>query len=182
MTKRNIGSRLAPYPTPVTVVGAMTDDGPNWLLVAHVGVVGHDKVTVSCASQHYTNAWIRKAGVCSINLVDEALLRAADHVGSVSGAKEDKSGAFAWSAAQDGAPIIDASPLSLACSVADVYETEGFDTFVLAIDDTYVDEACLNERGRIDYGKVAPVLFEFPTYSYWRLGDRIGGCLLLDKE
>lgn len=145
MAKKNLGSKLALYPTPVTVVGAMTDNGPNWLLVAHVGIIGHDRVTISCA-------------------------------------KEDKSDAFAWSAAEDGAPLIDESPLSLACSVADVYETEGFETFVLAIDGTYVDEGCLNEKGKIDYGKAAPVLFEFPTYSYWRLGDRIGGCLRLDKE
>lgn len=182
MGKKNLGSKLALYPTPVTVVGAMTNNGPNWLLVAHVGIIGHDRVTISCAKQHYTNQWIRKSGTCSINLVDEGLLRAADHVGSVSGAKADKSDVFAWSAAEDGAPLIRESPLSLACSVVDVYQTEGFDTFVLAIDGTYVDEACLDEKGKIDYGKVAPVLFEFPTYSYWSLGERVGGCLRLDKD
>ena len=91
-------------------------------------------------------------------------------------------GSARWSAAEDGAPLIDESPLSLACSVVDVYETDGFETFVLAIDGTYVDEACLDEKGKIDYGRVAPVLFEFPTYSYWRLGERVGGCLRLDRE
>ena len=53
---------------------------------------------------------------------------------------------------------------------------------MLAIDGTYVDEACLDEKGKIDYGRVAPVLFEFPTYSYWNLGERVGGCLRLDRE
>lgn len=182
MAKKNLGSKLALYPTPVTVVGAMTDEGPNWMLIAHVGIIGHDRVTISCAKQHYTNQWISRSGVCSVNLIDEKLLRTTDYVGSVSGAKEDKSNAFAWSAADNGAPLIDGSPLSLACSLEDVYETEGFDTFVLSIDGTYMDEDCLDERGRIDYGKVAPVLFEFPTYSYWSLGERIGGCLRLDKE
>lgn len=91
MAKKNLGSKLALYPTPVTVVGAMTDKGPNWLLVAHVGIIGHDRVTISCAKQHYTNQWIRKNGTCSVTLIDEKLLRAADHVGSVSGTKEDKS-------------------------------------------------------------------------------------------
>ena len=62
MAKKNLGSKLALYPTPVTVVGAMTDKGPNWLLVAHVGIIGHDRVTISCAKQHYTNQWIRKNG------------------------------------------------------------------------------------------------------------------------
>ena len=107
MARKNLGSKLALYPTPVTVVGAMTDKGPNWLLVAHVGIIGHDRVTISCAKQHYTNQWIRKNGTCSVNLIDEKLLRAADHVGSVSGTKEDKSCAFAWSAAENGAPLVD---------------------------------------------------------------------------
>lgn len=182
MGKKNLGSKLALYPTPVTVVGAMTDRGPNWLLVAHIGIIGHDRVTISCAKQHYTNQWIRKNGTCSINLINEKLLRAADHAGSVSGAKEDKSNFFAWNPTENGVPLISKSPLSIACSVVDVYETDGFDTFVLAIDGTYVDDDCLDEKGRIDYGKVAPVLFEFPSYSYWSLGERLGGCLRLDSE
>ena len=36
--KKNIGSLLALYPTPVTVIGAMNCDKPTWTLVAHVDV------------------------------------------------------------------------------------------------------------------------------------------------
>ena len=40
------------------------------------------------------------------------------------------------------------------------------DNFILKIDATYVDEDKLDENGKPDYEKIAPVLFEFPTYSY----------------
>ena len=36
--KKNIGNVMALYPTPVIVVGAMTDGKPTWTLVAHIGI------------------------------------------------------------------------------------------------------------------------------------------------
>ena len=42
--KKNVGSLLALYPTPVTVIGAMNGDKPTWTLVAHIGIIGHDRV------------------------------------------------------------------------------------------------------------------------------------------
>ena len=39
--KKNVGSLLALYPTPVTVIGAMNGDKPTWTLVAHIGIIGH---------------------------------------------------------------------------------------------------------------------------------------------
>lgn len=53
--KKNIGSLLALYPLPVTVIGAMNGANPTWTLVAHVGIIGHDKVLVSLAKPHFIN-------------------------------------------------------------------------------------------------------------------------------
>ena len=39
--KKNIGSALTLYPTPVVVVGTMMGRKPNWMLVAHIGLIGH---------------------------------------------------------------------------------------------------------------------------------------------
>lgn len=49
-TKENIGKKLALYPMPLTVVGAIVDESVNWLLVAHVGIIGHDKILVNASS------------------------------------------------------------------------------------------------------------------------------------
>lgn len=180
--KRNIGSVLALYPTPVTVVGAMVDGKPNWLLVAHVGILGHDRILISLAKTHYTNRGIKESGAVSVNLVDEGLLTKADYVGCVSGDKTDKSGVFPYETGSAGAPVITESPLTMECTVADIYETEGFDNFVLKIANTYADEAVLDEAGKPDYQKLKPVLFEMPTYQYLRTGGIIGNCMKIGKE
>ena len=177
--KKNVGSLLALYPTPVTVIGAMNGEKPTWTLVAHIGIIGHDRVLVSLAAPHFINGRIKETGKLSINLVDEAMLPETDFVGSVSGAKADKSAVFEFDLGDAGAPIIRSSPLTMECTVQDVYNTPNVESFICAIDNTYVAEEHLNEKGKVDYDSLKPVLFEFPTYQYLRTGDVICKCLSL---
>lgn len=182
MEKKLIGNTLALYPMPLTVVGAEVEGRVNWLVVAHVGIIGHDRILVSMSQSHYTNRGIRATRKLSVNLVSREMLPAADYVGSVSGAREDKSQVFSWHRGANGAPVIDRSPLTMACDVVDIYETEGFDNFICSIAATYASPEVLDDRGRIDYARLKPVLFEFPTYSYLSTGEVIGRCLRLDSE
>lgn len=179
--KKNIGSQLALYPTPVTVIGAMNEEKPTWTLVAHVGIIGHDRVLVSLAAPHYINGVIKRNLKLSINIVDEGILPQADYSGLVSGAKEDKSELFDYEVGNAGTPMIKKSPLVMECAVDDVYNTPNFERFICTIDSTYVEEGCLNEEGKIDYRVRKPVLFEFPTYEYLRTGEVIGKCLSFKK-
>lgn len=180
--KQNLGSLLALYPTPVTLVGAMVEGKPNWMQVAHVGIIGHDRILISCVKAHHTNKGIRQSGVVSVSLVDQAMLPRVDYVGSVSGSKADKSGVFPWYAGETGAPIPEEAPLTLECRVADNYEHGGFDSFVLEIVSTLVEADKLTPEGKPDYEKIAPVLFEFPTYSYLSTGKVIAKCLSLKEQ
>lgn len=175
--KKNIGSQLALYPMPVTVVGAMNGDKPTWTLVAHVGIIGHDRVLVSLAAPHFINGIIKQGRKLSINVVDEGILPEADYAGSVSGSKTDKSNLFAYLLGDAGAPVITKAPLSLECSVEDIYNTPGFESFICTIDNTYVEEEHLNADGKVNYHTLKPVLFEFPTYEYLKTGDVLGKCL-----
>ena len=175
--KKNIGSLLALYPTPVTVIGAMNGDKPTWTLVAHVGIIGHDRVLVSLAENHFINSCIKEKMKLSINIVDEAILGKADYSGSVSGKEEDKSGLFEYESGEEGTPIIVESPLTMECSVVDVYNSPNFESFICTIDNTYVEDKHLNEDGKINYNTLKPVLLEFPTYEYLKTGDVIGKCL-----
>ena len=160
----------------------MNDGKPTWTLVAHIGIIGHDRVLVSLAAPHFINGRIKETGKLSINLVNEAMLPEADYVGSVSGAKADKSAVFAYDLGDGGTPVIRESPLTLECSVTDVYNTPGFESFICAIDNTYVAEEHLNEKGKVNYDTLKPVLFEFPTYQYLKTGDVIGKCLSFKRE
>lgn len=180
--KKNIGSVLSLYPTPLVVIGAMVNEKPNWLLVGHLGIMGHDRLMVSLAKAHYTNQGIKENGTLTVNIVDEALLPKADRSGCVSGAKTDKSQLFEYEMGAAGAPVIKESPLTMECTVVDNYETEGFDNFILKIENTYAEESVLNENGKVDYHVLKPVLFEMPTYEYLRTGDVIGTCMKMRKE
>lgn len=174
--KKNIGATLALYPTPVVVVGTEVNGKVNWLLAAHVGIIGHDRIMLSLFNKHYTNEGVRQTGKVSVNMVSEAMLERADYVGCESGAKTDKSGVFSYRKGEGGTPVIDESPLVMECEVVDNYETETFDNFICRITNTYVDENCLNEKGKPDYVKLRPVLFEMPNYTYMRTGGVIGKC------
>ena len=175
--KKNIGSQLALYPTPVTVIGAMDENKPTWTLVAHIGIIGHDCVLVSLAVPHFINRVIKENQKFSINIVDEGILPQADYSGSVTGAKEDKSELFEYEVGNAGTPLIKKSPLVMECTVDDIYNTPNFESFICTIDNTYVEEEYLNEEEKINYHVLKPLLFEFPTYEYLRTGDVIGKCL-----
>ena len=177
--KKNIGSVLGLYPTPLVVVGAMVEGKANWTLVGHLGIIGHNRIMVSMAAAHHSNKGIKESKVLSVNIVDEAMLSKADYVGSVSGAKTDKSDVFAHHIGENGAPVIDESPLTMECSVEDIYETPNFESFILSITGTFVEERDLNEAGKIDYTKLKPVLFEMPGYTYLKTGETLGKCLKL---
>lgn len=62
--KKNLGNALALYPTPLVVVGTMVNGKPNWVLVGHLGIMGHDHVMVSLAKPHYTNQASRRRKPC----------------------------------------------------------------------------------------------------------------------
>ena len=180
--KQNIGSVLALYPKLMTVIGAEVDGKVNWLVVGHTGIIGHDRILVSMSKSHYTNQGIKESKKLSVNLVSRKMLPKADYVGSVSGASVDKSEVFEYHWGENGSPVIDASPLTMECDVVDIYETEGFDNFVCSIANTYVAPDVLDADGKLDYTRLKPVLFEFPTYSYLATGEIIGKCLNLDKQ
>ena len=182
MNKKNIGRLLALYPKPMTVIGAEVEGKVNWLVVGHTGIIGHDRILVSMSKQHYTNQGIKKLKKFSINLVCREMLPKADYVGSVSGASVDKSDVFAYHIGENGTPVIDASPLTMECNVVDTYKTDGFDNFICAVVNTYAAPDVLDSNGKLDYTRLKPVLFEFPTYSYLATGEVIGKCLNLDKQ
>ena len=182
MNKKNIGRLLALYPKPMTVIGAEVEGKVNWLVVGHTGIIGHDRILVSMSKQHYSNQGIKKLKKFSINLVSREMLPKADYVGSVSGEMVDKSDVFAYHIGENGTPVIDVSPLTMECNVVDIYETEGFDNFICTVVNTYASPDVLGSDGKLDYTRLKPVLFEFPTYSYLATGEVIGKCLNLDEE
>lgn len=180
--KKDIGSVVALYPTPTTVVGALVNGKVNWLNIAHIGIVSLDAVMISSNKNHFTNEGIKENRKLSINLVSEEMLVAADYVGLASGKYTDKSDVFKYHIGELNVPIIDISPLSMECEVIDIYDYKNYDNFILKIVHTHVEEALLDENGKIEYNRLKPVLFEMPTQSYLRTGEVIAKCWNIGKE
>ena len=152
--KKNIGSIVGLYPTPVTIVGTEINGKVNWINIAHIGIIGVDSMLLSIGKTHYTNEGIKKNKTVSINLVNKAILVEADYVGIVSGKKVDKSDVFEYFTGElSGAPLIKNAPIVMECEVIDIYDTKHHDNFIVKPINTYVDEQYLTENGNIDYKK-----------------------------
>lgn len=159
----------------------MAQGKPTWMLVAHAGTMAHSHVMVSLAQAHYVNKSISESKVLSVNVVDASWLKEADRMGTVSGNKEDKSGVFAYTVGDAGAPLIDDAKVSIECEVDGNYELEGFDNFVCKVLAVYAEEGVLNEKGKINYHMFKPALFEFPTYEYFETGGKLGDCARMNR-
>ena len=149
--------------------------------MAHIGIVCHSKLLLSVHSSHHSVKAIDEQNKLSVNIIDEAFLAAADYTGTVSGSKADKSAIFPYHLGEAGMPIIERSPLVMECEVIDTYEIDGFKNYICTILNTYVEEEMLDEKDKLDYAKLKPVLFEMPTYKYLRTGDIIGDCVKMGK-
>ncbi len=174
--KTNLKNFNAAFPTPIVIVGAITDGKPSWFEVAWVGIGDRDVVTLSVDHAHYTCKGIDENKVLSISLIDEKMIPKADYVGKVSGHNTDKSDVFAWHAGELGAPIIDESPVSMECELMDSYVNGDVYLLICRVKNTYAEQDIVNERSKIDYSKFKPVLFE-PNFNYLRTGEIIAPCL-----
>ncbi len=181
--KKNVGSVLALYPTPTTIIGTVVDGKVNWSNIAHIGIIGLDSIMLSIRKLRHTNRGIKENKTLTVNLVSEDMLVEADYVGLVSGKNVDKSNIFEYHMGElENTPIIDKSPLVMECELVDIYDTKDYENFILKVVHTHVEQDKLNENGKIDYEKVRPLLFEMPTASYLKTGDVVAKCWKIGKE
>lgn len=177
--QKDIGPVMGLYPMPCTVCGTVLEDGRvNWLPIAHVGIVEYKRLSISVDQNHdLTEPAIRKNGTVSVSLINPSMMVAADYCGIAKAAKTDKSGVFTYRFGDvPNAPILEEAPVCMTCEVVDTYVIGKFTNFILKPVHTYVQEECLNERGKIDYVKCDPVLFEFQSAQYLSCGPVIGQC------
>lgn len=182
MEKKNIGSVFALYPSIAAVLGTKDKDGKvNFMLVAHVGIVSHKHLSLSI---HKTKTLenILATKKVSINFINDKMLAAADYCGLVSGSKVDKSNVFGYEEGENGLPVINDSDLVMECTMVDDYQIDHFDNIICTVDHTYVNESMVDEKGKPDWSKLKPILFEMLSYKYIHTGDIAGDCLKLGKQ
>jgi flavin reductase (DIM6/NTAB) family NADH-FMN oxidoreductase RutF len=183
--KKTLGGINALYPTPTVIVGAVVDGRPNFITIAHIGIVNHSKpylISISMGKVHYTNTGIRENKEFSVSIPSEKLVIETDYVGIVSGKKVDKSGVFdIFYGSLSKAPMIKACPVCMECRLFDTYDTPTHDLFIGEIVETHAEESVLTD-GKVDVSKVKPLLFDMNTVKYWSLGPAVASCWSVGKQ
>jgi len=173
------------YPTPTTIVGAIVDGKPNFITIAHIGIVNHAKpylISLSMAKPHYSNIGIKENRAFSVNIPSENLVVETDYVVLVSGKKTDKADVFEiFYGRLEQAPMITACPINMACRLYDTYDTPTHDLFIGEIVETYADESVLKD-GKVDLSRVKPLLFDMSSIQYWSIGNPLAKCWNVGKK
>jgi len=180
--KKKLGAGTALYPMPVTLVGATVNGKPNYLTIAHVGIMDHARVSLSMGKSHYTNDGIRENGTFSVNIAPERLVKETDYCGLVSGRKADKARLFdTFYGELETAPMIEGCPINMECRLVQTVDMPKHDVFIGEVVQAYCDEECF-EGDVVDFSKVHPILFAMYDRSYFKLGERFAPAWNVGKE
>ena len=150
-------------PVPAVMVSCGTGEEKNIITIAWTGIVNSEPpmTYISVRRERHSYRLIKAAGEFVINLTTEKLAFAADYCGVKSGRDLDKFEALKLTAAESkevSCPSIAESPVNIECRVTEVKELGSHDMFLAEIVSVSVDEALMDETGRLcleDAGLVA---------------------------
>lgn len=166
---------LAPLPPVMVTCGE--GEQANIITVAWAGIINTHppKVSISVRPTRHSYGLIKESGEFIINLTPEHLIRAADYCGMYTGAKVDKfaaTGLHKEAAQAVSCPMIAECPLSLECKVTDILPQGTHDLFLADVVAVNVDEALLDEKGKLCMERAK--LAAFAHGEYFALGKSLG--------
>jgi flavin reductase (DIM6/NTAB) family NADH-FMN oxidoreductase RutF len=128
--KKEIGAVNCLYPLPATLVGANVYGKPNYVTIAHVGIMDLTSVSLGMGKAHYTNAGIKATGTFSINIPSVKMVKETDYCGLVSGNKKDKAAFFkTFYGKLKTAPMIEECPINMECELMKTVDFPNHDVF-----------------------------------------------------
>ena len=166
------------FPCPVVLITCVDSDGkPNIITLAWVGTLSSDPPTVGLGIRphRYSYTLIEDSGEFVVNIPTEDILKETDFCGMVSGKNVDKfseTGLTPELAEKVKPPLIRECPVNIESIVRKKVPLGAHHLFIGEIVRVHVDQDILNEKGGIDFTKVAP--FVFNQDEYWNLHQKIG--------
>nr|WP_317413302.1 flavin reductase family protein [uncultured Solibaculum sp.] len=175
--RKNLGAKPYTYPQPVYIVATYGEDGtPDAMNAAWGGISDNTQISLCLSAGHKTvkNILARKAFTVSMADVDHVI--ACDYIGVVSGNntpdKFEKAGFHATKSEFVDAPLIDELAVAVECKL--VSYDQNTCRLVGEIVNVSVDERVMDEKGKVDVNKVAPIAFDPFQNIYIRLGEKVG--------
>ena len=175
--RKNFGAKPMCYPMPVYMIATYGKDGtPNVMNAAWGGITEDTEITICVSEDHKTTENILARKAFTVSMATAKYMAACDYVGIVSGNKEPdkfaKAGFHATKSAFVDAPLIDELPMALECELIS-YDPESC-RLMGRIVNVCVDEAVLNEDGKVDVAKLQPITYDPMNHHYLALGEKAG--------
>ncbi len=156
-------------PVPCVMVSCGNEKEKNIITIAWTGIINSNPplTYVSVRKERHSHRLIEESGEFVINLTTEALAFKTDFCGVKSGKDVDKFKELGLTAEKGeavNAPLIAESPVNLECKVIEVKSYPTHDMFIGEIVQVHVDEALLDEKGRINMEKAGLISYIHGQY------------------
>ena len=177
--KKDLGAIPAVYPMPVLMIAAYDEAGTVNVMNAAWGMTcDMDKIALFIDEEHKTTKNIRQSKAFTVSIADRAHMAEADFFGIATGNKmPDKfarTGFHAVKSAHVNAPVIEEFPLVMECELAEVVEMEHLHAVVGKVVNVAAEESILDEKGKVDPGKLQALIFDQFRNGYYVTGEQAG--------
>ena len=133
------------------------------------GISEMNEISMCLSAGHKTVKNILKRGAFTVSMADADHVVACDYVGIVSGNKVTdkfaKAGFHATKSDFVDAPLIDELAVAIECKL-----------------NVSVDERVLDENGKVNVAKAAPIIFDPFNNDYLRVGEKVGNAFADGKQ
>ena len=166
------------YPCPVVLVTCIDEKGAaDIVTLAWVGVACSDPpiLGMGIRPSRHSYSLILRTKEFVVNIPTEDILKETDFCGMVSGKNVDKfseTGLTPEPAEKVKPPLIRECPVNIECIVKQKMPLGVHHLFLGEVVRVHVDQEILDEKGRIDFTKVAPITYN--QGAYWSLQRKIG--------
>ena len=167
------------FPMPVYMIGTYNeDDTVDSMAMAWGGICAENMVALNLEEDHKTVANLKARGAFTLSVPGIDTLVESDFMGTASANKVpdkfERTGLHAVKSSRVDAPIITEYPLTLECKVVEIQQ-QPYGLRVLGeIVNVLADEKVLDEKGKIDSGKLNTFLFDQMRHDYYSVGSVCG--------
>ncbi|MGI6262647.1 MAG: flavin reductase family protein [Succiniclasticum sp.] len=178
MTK-DLGAKPYLFPMPTYMIGTYNeDDSVDVMMMAWGGICAEDMVALNLEANHKTVANIKARKAFTLAIPGTDTLKESDFFGIATGNKmKDKfarSGLHAVKSGRVDAPVITEYPVTLECEAVD-FQDQPYGLRILGkIVNVIADGKVLDEKGRIDAGKIHAFAFDQMQNGYYAVGEKVG--------
>ena len=183
--RKNFGAKPLSYPQPVFIIATYGEDGtPDAMNAAWGGISEMNEISMCLSAGRKTVKNILKRRAFTVSMADADHVVACDYVGIVSGKKQLEYCAIVVDNSIKSEffyfPLIDYLVLAIECKLKD-YDP---DTCILRgeIVNVRVDERVLDENGKVNVAKAAPIIFDPINNDYQRVGEKVGNAFADGKQ